>query len=345
MAKRVQISIDGGTTYFTLPGNTGDLKSDMGAIDDTIFGYDYGSEQPGLINWTLSANGLYKGFAGYQATIKKTGTTTAFTAEAATLVTGKTYQITDVTKRIWDRTVPVVVKDNAVTVSAANILSIDYLYGIVVFVSGYTVTGPVTLGGSYLATAIIGCTNSYTLTQKANAIDITCMSDAQGNGGNRVFSYGLKTVQLELKGIKRTSDDFVALITGRAEVIVEINPDGAAKSVARGYFKPMSTDQSGKVGDTEDMTLTFDLSVPDNSVIPYPFQWAHAASTTLNTALKNLITAWQTALTVNLRYLEDGTTGKTGQGIVTDITLTGGLEAMNEFAATFQGTGAQVSYP
>ena len=46
-------------------------------------------------------------------------------------------------------------KDNGVTVAAANIASIDYLFGQVTFVGGYTVTGPVTMDASYIPTATI----------------------------------------------------------------------------------------------------------------------------------------------------------------------------------------------
>lgn len=344
MAKRIRVSIDAGTTYYTLPGNTGDLKNDAGTLDDTIFGQDFSSTQTGLINWTVSANALFKGFAGYVATIKKGGTPTAFTDEAFTLVSGKTYKITDATKNMWSRGVVPTFKDNAVAVSAANILSIDYLFGRVTFVSSYTPTGPITGSGSYVPSAAIGCTNAFTLSQKANANDVTCMTDAQANNGNREFDYGLKTVSLELKGIYKAADAFLAALKTRAEVIIEINPDGSGKSVARGYFKPTSTDFSGKVGDLEASTVMYMLSVPDDALVPYPFAWLHTA-TTLNTGVVNLLTAWASNEIVDIQYLPDGTNGFHGQAVVTDISLAGGLEAMNEFTVNFQGSGDTTAVP
>lgn len=339
-AKRVRVSIDDGTTFLTLPGNTGELKNDGTSMDDTIFGQDYMSSQTGLINWTLSANALYKGFAGYVATIKKSGTPTIFTTEGFTQIgTSKTWKITDVTKNIWDRTTAVNVFDNAAAVAASNILYIDYLFGQVTFVPGYTATGPITATGKYMPTANVGCTNTFTLTQKANSNDSTCMPDAQSNGGNRVFDYGLKTVTLELKGIYKAADAFIALLQARAECIIEINPDGNNKSVCRGYYKPLSTDFSGKVGDLEASTIDFDLSVPDSDLIPYPFAWMHTNDTTLNQAIVNCLNCWENNEHISVQYLPDGATGFGGDSIVTDISLAGGLEVMNEFTADFQGSG------
>lgn len=91
----------------------------------------------------------------FNAQVKISGAAVATTAEAAALVSGKTYQITNTAKRVLDPSVAVTVKDNGVTVAAANILSLDYLFGIVTFVGGYTVTGPVTFDASYLPTTTI----------------------------------------------------------------------------------------------------------------------------------------------------------------------------------------------
>lgn len=344
MAKRIRVSIDSGSTFITLPGNTGELKNDAGNLDDTIFGQDFSSTQTGLINWTVSANALFKGFAGYVATIKAGGTPTSFTDEAFTLVSGKTFKISNAVKNMWSRGVKPTFKDNAVAVIDADILSIDYLFGRVTFTSGHSVTGPITGSGSYVPSAAIGCTNAFTLSQKANANDVTCMTDAQTNNGNREFDYGLKTVSLELKGIYKAADAFLTALKNRAEVIIEVNPDGTGKSIARGFFKPLSTDFSGKVGDLEASTVMYNLSVPDDALVPYPFQWLHTA-TTLNTGVVNCLTSWEGSDIVKVQYLPDGTNGFSGDAVITDISLSGGLEAMNEFTVNFQGSGDTTAVP
>lgn len=345
MAKRIQISADTGTSWFTLPGNQGSFTQEASDINDTIFGQDYQSGQTGLIGWSIDANGLYKGFAGYVTKIKKSGTTTAFTDEAATLVSGKTYKITDATKSVWDRSVTITADDGGTPVASADIESVNYLMGTITFASGYTPSGAITLSGSYLPMTVVAGANSFTLTQSANALDVTTYEIAQANGGYREFDYGLKTVQLALRGIYASSNGFEALLQARAEMIIEITPDGSSKSVARGWFKPTGTGQSGNVGDNEEQTLDFVLSVPDQEGVPTPFSWNFDATSTLSQALRHCLTAWTNNTKIMANYLANGVSGWKGDVVITDMTLAGGLDVMNEFTVNAQGTGAPVAHP
>jgi hypothetical protein len=344
-AKRIRVSDDDGANFYTLPGNTGEYNNEAGQLDDTIFGQDFSSTQPGLNGWTVSANGLYKGFAGYLATIKKSGTPTTTTGEAMTLVSGKTYQVTNSAKRLMDRTVVPIVKDNAVD-HTSDVESYDYLNGTVTFKSAFTPTTPITMDYTYLPTAVVGCSNEFTLTQSANANDNTCMDTAQGNDGNRTFEYGLKTVSLQLNGIYKSANGFKDLLINRDELIIEINPDGTGKNVARGYFRAVTTGQSGDVGDLEAETITFNLSVPDDAGVVYPFHWYIAASSnTLNVGIQKCLAAWEASDLITVQYLADGTNGIQGDAVITDLTLKGGLEAMNEFTVNFQGSGETTDVP
>jgi len=337
--KSIQISIDSGTTFRTLPGNSGELSNDAGSIDDTIFGQNFKSSQTGLINWTVKANGFYKGFAGYVAKIKKSGSTTAFTGEAMSLVSGKTYKITDATKNVWDRTVTPTIYDNAVD-HTADVLSIDFLFGRVTFKSAYTPTGPITADGSYFPMTQVAKAQEFTLTQTTNPIDTTDFETAQGNSGNRAFEYGLQTVALDLSGVYATGNGYLAALQARGELVIDINPDGSELSVARGFFKPMSQGQSGNVGALEKETNKFELSVPSTpDTLQRPFGWVHASGTTLNQSVQDALTAWEGLTTVQVKYLADGTHGATGDAIMSDLTLKGGLESMNDFTVNFQGTG------
>lgn len=346
MAKRVRISDDGGSQWYTLPGNTAELSSEAGDIDDTIFGQDFASTQTGLIGWTISANGLYKGFAGYVAKILKPGTSTAFTGEATTQVgSTQTYFITNRTKSVWNRNKTLTVLDGVSAVNPDDIESIDFLHGYVTFASGYSVQSTVTVTGEYFPMSTIGCSNAFTLTQTANAIDNTCMDVAQGNDGHRTFEYGLKTVSLDLTGIYKAVNGFLSLLVARTELIIEINPDGNSKSVARGFFKPMNTGQSGDVGDLEQETITFNLSVPDDERIPFPFKWRFGSDTTLSVAVQKCIESWEDSALIDIAYLPDGATGVTGEAVITDLTLSGGLEVMNEFTVNVQGSGKLTAYP
>lgn len=342
MAKKIRVSSDAGVTLYTLPGSQGEMKYEAGDMDDTIFGQDFKSMEVGIINWSLTSNAYFKGFAGYVADLKQvSGSSTLMTADAMTFVSGKTYQVTNAAHRILDRLTAPIILDNAVAVAAANIQSIDYLFGRVTFISSYTPTTPITITAKWFATSIIAKGRSFTLTQTAEAVQNTVFETAQANGGHHTFQYGLKTVSLEIGGVFDATNDFQDAVKNRLEMIIEINPDGSNQSVARGYFKAMTQGQSGNVGALEEETISFTLSVPPVDNMESPFMWAHTA-TTLSTAVQKLITAWTNKTELLAQYLPTGNLtegGKSGQVIVTELSLSGGLEAMNEFAVTLQGTG------
>lgn len=345
MAKRIQISPDG-STWYTLPGNKGEFQHEAGQIKDTIFGQDFESNQTGIIGWMINANGLYKGFAGYVTKILKSGTPTVMTAEAMSLVSGKTYKVTAGSKNVFDRLTAVRVYDNAVEVTdPTKIESINYLFGRVTFAASYTPTGPITVTGKYLPMTQVAGANSFTLTQTANAIDNTDYETAQGNGGFRTHEYGLRTVALSLKGIYKPTNGFADLLIARAECVVEINVDGSGKSVARGFMKPANTGQDGNVGELENDSLDFTLSVPDQEGVDLPFSWIHDGTTSLSMAIRTALSSWESGDLVSVNYLADGENGKEGEAIITDLSLSGGLEAMNEFTIKFQGSDAPDVFP
>lgn len=350
MAKVINISNDGGSNYNALPGSEGGFQSESEAVDDTILGQTYGSTDIALIGWSISANAIFKGFSGYLAEIMKHGTATVFTAEAMSLVSGKTYQIDDASMEIWDRSeVTMDILDNAVTVDPSDILNIDYLFGRVTFVASYTPTTPITATGKYFPVVTIARPNTYNLTMTAEAIDETDFAVAQGNGGYRVFTAGLRTVALELGGIFDDVEAAAAVVAARSELIVQIDPAGDGSSIARGFFKMVTAGQGGAVGALEDETLNLALTVPDettNPAVEIPFGWQHTA-TTLNQSIQDLLDSWLQELnTYDVQYLPQGSIGQSpldgqeGNFMVTDVSLSGGLAAMNVFAAELQGTGA-----
>lgn len=340
MAKAVAVSDDNGSTWSTLPGNAGELNNEAGSLDDTIFGQTYQSNESGLINWGLNAQAFYKGFSGYMAKLKKQGTSTAFTTEAMTLVSGKTYKIANATKNIWNPLVTTNVFDNAVNHNA-DVESINYLFGTVTFKSAYTVTGPVTVTGAYYPTTTLGKAQSYNLTQTAEAVETTDFGTAQANGGRRTFTPGLRTVGLELTGFYDVASGFRAALEARNVIIIEIDPSGTGKSVARGFFKPTADNQSGDVGALEEETATFALQVPSSDYVP--FAWDHASDTTLHLSIRKCLTSYLAQTTLKVRYLYDGTNGVSGDAIITDLSLSSGLDNMNEFTVDFQGSGAQTT--
>lgn len=329
-AKTVQISSDG-VNWNTLPGNTADFSVEATQLSDDVFGTVFSSTQPGLINWSISANALYRGFAGYVASVLRNGTSTAFTTEAMTGA-GDTWQITDTTKRIWDRSA-------SFTVSTGTIKSINYLTGTITFTG--SVSTP-TVTGRYFPTAALGCSNSFNLTQTSDTTDTTCFETASVNGGFATMRATLKTVELELTGFYRASNQFFDLLQGRGELIVEINPDGEMKSYARGFFKPVTDSQTGDVGGDETETISFRLSTPSDVL---PFTWVHAGNSTIPEAVKVLLSAWADSDEVYVRYMPEGPDGEGRQGsaIVTDISLSQSVDGMSEFSVQLQGTGPAIA--
>jgi len=346
-AKKIRISNDAGTTWEELPGSQGAFNSEAEAVDDTILGQSFSSTDIGLLGWSVSSDGIFKGFSGYLAELKQVGTPVAFTAEAMAVVTGLTYAIIDDTKEIWDRSATTTILDDASPVAAADIESVDYLFGRVTFITGYTVVGDITATGESFPVSAAGCSNSYTLTMNADAIDTSCFNTAQANDGTRTFQAGLRTVSLELTGIFDATESFKTVLLARTEIIIEIDPAGDGSSIARGFFKLVNTGQSGAVGALEEETLSFALTVPDetvNAAVEYPFNWRHTA-TTLSLAIQWALTSWLDELnTYQVQYLPSGIEGASpndgieGAFVVTDISLSGGLSNMNVFQMELQGT-------
>ncbi len=348
-AKVINISSDGGSNWVGLPGSQGAFNSDAESVDDTILGQTYKSTDVALQGWSISSDGIFKGFSGYKAELKKVGTPVAFTAEAMTLVSGKTYAIDNASKEIWDRSeVTMDILDTAASVAAADILNIDYLFGRVTFVASYTPSGAITATGKSFPVAAAGKANTYNLTMTADAIDETDFTTAQANSGTRIFKPGLRTVALELGGIFDATEAFAADLLARAEIIIEIDPAGDGSSIARGFFKLLTTGQSGAVGALEEESVNFELTVPDettNPIVEFPFNWRHTA-TTLNVAIQDILTSWLTELnTYDVQYLPLGAIGqspldgKEGSFIATDISLSGGLSNMNVFQIELMGNG------
>lgn len=344
-AKKIQVSDDNGTTWSTLPGSTGNMDLNGEEIDDTILGQTFKSAEIGLINWSIAGEAIFKGFAGYQAKLKQQGTSTAMTGEAMTLVSGKTYAISAATKEIWDRSATFVVKDNGVD-RTANVVDFNYLYGQITFDSGYTVTGPVTVDGAYFPTTTFANAQSFTLTQTAETKDETTFNEAQTNGGYFKFSPGLRTVQLELSGVFDAATGMTAQLTGRNELIIEVDPAGDGSSIARGFFRIITKGQQGNVGALEEESITASLNVPSDDLISTVFAWRHSGSSKIPAALKKILTAWESETLLLARYLPTGVTGNTpkdgiqGSVMLSDVSLSSGLSDMNKFNATLQGSGA-----
>lgn len=149
---------------------------------------------------------------GRNALVKVSGTPTAFTDEATTVVTAdKVYQITSSAKRVWDQTATITVKDGGVAVNATtDPYSINRLTGTVTFTN--TTARTITISGTYLPMSTLAKVknSSYSLTSVSlddTTYDsagwterLTGLHDAEGTLGRNWEIVGGPAIQAVLTG-------------------------------------------------------------------------------------------------------------------------------------------------
>lgn len=143
--------------------------------------------------------------AGWDCLVEVTGTSTPFSTEPASLVSGKTYQITDATKRVFDPDVAVVVWDNGAPVSASNIEDIDYLFGRVTFTAGYSILGTITFNsGNYLPRHVVDEAHTFRISAMA-----AMLNDNRFGSENqrRVAGYQDTSMEFAVKASPRADYD------------------------------------------------------------------------------------------------------------------------------------------
>jgi hypothetical protein len=335
MAKKIQVSTDG-ITYVSLPTPDGSLSVTANSTDDSLLGQTFASTFPTLLDWEGSSTGLVKGYAAYCGKILKSGISTVSVAEPLSLLSGATYKTDLASHGIWDYEVTPVIFDDGLDVTN-EVKTFDYLFGSVTFKATYTVVGSITADINYLPTAAFGRALSFSLTQSTTAVDDSDYEAVCLNGGYRINKQGLRDVSLSFDGIYDAAEDFHAQLESREAFIVEIDPIGDGKSIARGYFRVSDTSQDGAVGDNESESTSFSLSVPSPDF--KPFGWQHASDTTLNAAIRIVLDGFDLEQDVFFKYLPDGLVGKSGSTVITDVTLESALDDLNRFSLGFTGDG------
>lgn len=122
---------------------------------------------------------------GYLASITIMGDTSlTMTDEAMTGSGAGPYVITNTVKEIWDPASSLSFKDNGVAISSADILSVDYLLGKVVFTASKT--GPITVSGKYYLRWTISDASEISLELMRDVLDTTCF-DPTGGAKTRIL--------------------------------------------------------------------------------------------------------------------------------------------------------------
>lgn len=102
----------------------------------------------------------------------QSGSATAFTTEACSLVSGTTYQIDDAAKRQWDPTTTPTVYDDG---SPETPSEIQYPIGCVVLAEAPS--GAVTVTGKHYATTQIGLVQNWALDLEQDTLESTALGD------------------------------------------------------------------------------------------------------------------------------------------------------------------------
>jgi hypothetical protein len=114
---------------------------------------------------------------GKNARLYVSGAAVSFTDEACTtLVANTTYQITNTAKRIWDRSIAITVKKDAVS-QASTLYTLNRLTGTVTFNSDIGGGHTITVSGSYLPTSQAAQAKSYDYSITAGLIPVAKFGD------------------------------------------------------------------------------------------------------------------------------------------------------------------------
>lgn len=195
----------------------------------------------------------------YKAILSKSGTSTAFTNEGMTLVSGNVYRITNSALSVWDRNVtPTFTEDDGLggrqNIPASNIKWIDYLFGMVEF--NAAVTPPVQVSGNYLPMQRIAEAKSFDIELTTTMLDTT---ELDNPNDYRSFVYGIRNVSLSISKLYNVNDDFFSTLSNNQPIVVTIKPDPNDAQELRGWYVISGHSPSGDRDSLETLELNFQL--------------------------------------------------------------------------------------
>jgi hypothetical protein len=191
--------------------------------------------------------------AGYNFYIKKSGTSTGFTDEATTNTSGDTWRLNTVAKRVFDRDTAITVYDNAVEVDAADIASIDYMFGEITFTGAKS--GPITVDGSYMPLTSIAGAKDVTLMRTRSLLDSTDID----NSDYRTKEYGgIQDITISASRWFDVDYTFHDILEARTPVVIDYTPDGTF--FYRGWFLSDSVGDSANINELLEESLSFQLA-------------------------------------------------------------------------------------
>jgi len=207
--------------------------------------------------------------AGYNSTVKITGTPTAMVDEATTnLVPDLVYQITNAARRIVDPDAPIIVKVNAVPV--VGTWSFDFLFGKVTFDAPLVPLAVVTISGNFLPTVDVIESRDFTVSMMRDLADTTVFKA----NPNRTRLALLKDANGSISHLKALLDDLdpgggvlrlYDLFSSATRKVLEVNPGGQT-DFWRGWVTFDSQEVATAVADLVNATLNWQCTPPRQSL-------------------------------------------------------------------------------
>lgn len=331
-------------TYYSAPVDSINPSFSADTLDaTTLQAAEFNSVLKGLKGSTFGGNvklklaSACKGLVGYKTVIKKSGTGVAATGLAMELVSGKLYKTTDTTKNLWSRDIAVTVYDDGVEVDSANIEKIDYMFGNVTFVSGYTVTGTITVDATYLPVTTIAARTGYSLGQTCNTPDVTTL----GTDGWKAYEYGRKDISLTLDGFYDEVADIYALFDSDDAFVVEIDVANSGLK-ARGWFYVTADSQTADGDNPIGENLTCSLSAGCATGQSFAWNITELADTTLvDRASYEILNAMvnQTKLYIKAMLDDEAGIGYSCSTVVSDVSISGSVSDIEQMSFSCMADG------
>lgn len=266
----------------------GDLIAQQGIVES----YDLDVNESGLASWstvirgngtpTITTGGTVPADtvvaateAGYNGVLQLPGTAVTFAGEACQLVSGKQYQVTSTAHRLLDKTQIPTIKDNGATVADANLSVIDYLFGNVTFVAGYTPTTPITMDtpGAYLPLATITDTKAFKISVKNKLIDKTSFD----SGGVKTYLRGLSSASGSITTMSLPSyvygggaNKLTDILLSRLDVLLAFNL--GVGNTGR-FWATLDMDSKFNPANVQEQTLTWQSQAAGRSRDEIAWKW------------------------------------------------------------------------
>lgn len=203
------------------------------------------------------------GQAGYKVAILIGGTAVPVTEELCTNTSGDIYQVTDATRRCFDRDAAVSVYIDDVLIDP-SLYHINYLYGVIT-VDASVDNGVMDISYSYVPLTEVAGANTFSLDFSGDILDKTNFKDANSQAGFRSKTYGLNDVTSSLEKIDIADTSFLDAKIARGAVMIEYDFDRTDTFTARGWFIIETDGFSGDVGSLINESISLNLEANDSA--------------------------------------------------------------------------------